>query len=291
MVASKVCLKAKNQRSRYGRNDEKRESIKGMTPETGFIAAVARAKHLLQLYELICDTRKRGVRADWSASFKQIMHWPSDEKIVRVDGKNRDSILLMRESCGIDREHFAHDYSSELLRSAVVASVSAIDRLLHDLIIQHSWKLLTQKEADIPKKLQAISISVVDTKKALDHLRRDKSSRPGNLVKQAIQEKIHRDFTFQTPDSIFQASQMLGIKDFWGKVVEAIDSDTSKSDLLATLSKITKRRNQIVHEADLIRTSRRDPSLREISYADAEKWVNWMASFGLAVSTVVKDNV
>ena len=84
---------------------------------------------------------------------------------------------------------------------------------------------------------------------------------------------------------------MLGIKDFWGNVVEAIDIDTSKSDLLATLSKITKRRNQIVHEADLIKTSGRDPSLREISYADAEKWVNWMASFGLAVSTVVKDNV
>lgn len=262
-----------------------------MTPEAGFNTAIGRAVHLLRLYELICDTRQRGVRADWATSFKQVMHWPNGEQIVRVDGKDRQSILVFRESCGIDREHFAHNYLSELLRSALVASVSAIDRLLHDLVVKHSWKLLNRREDDIPNKLKTLPLTANDAKKAVEHLRRNSESRPGNLVKKAIQERLHRDFTFQTPDSILEASKMLGIEDFWGKIAEKLDGRPAKKDVLDTLREITKRRNQIVHEADLIRTSRRDAPLREIGHDQAERWVEWMKSFGVAAGEVVDENV
>lgn len=80
-----------------------------MTPKKGFSAAIERAKHLLRLYELICDTRQRAVRADWAEAFKKVMHWPASNQIVRIDGKNRHSILVFKEECGIAREHFAHD--------------------------------------------------------------------------------------------------------------------------------------------------------------------------------------
>lgn len=56
-----------------------------MTPKVGFDTALGRAKNLLKLYELTCDTRKRNVRRDWSTSFKEVMKWPKKEKIVRVD--------------------------------------------------------------------------------------------------------------------------------------------------------------------------------------------------------------
>ena len=65
-----------------------------------FDAAIARAKHLLRFYELLQDTRSYSVRSDWAAKFKLLMHWPSSEKIVRVDGRDQQSILVFRESAG-----------------------------------------------------------------------------------------------------------------------------------------------------------------------------------------------
>jgi len=262
-----------------------------MTPKKGFSIALERAKHLLKLYELICDTRQRAVRSDWAAEFKEMMHWPAGNEIVRIDGKDRQSVLVFREECGITRKHFAHDYLSELLRSAVVASVSALDRMLHDQIVKHSWKLLSKREAEIPKKLKLLSLSTLDAKKSLEHLRKNSTSRPGNIIKKAIQEKLHREYTFQTPDSILLAAKMLGIEDFWGKVASKMQGNPPKNEVIEQIRKITRRRNQIVHEADLIRTNRQEPSLRPITFAEAERQVKWMEEFGNAVNDVIEQNV
>lgn len=262
-----------------------------MTPKTGFDAALDRASHLIRLYELICDTRQRGVRADWASAFKNVMHWPAGEAVVRVDGKDGLSLLVFREAAGIDRNHFAHDYLSELLRSAVVASVSALDRLLHDYVVKFSWSLLTRKEEDIPKGLKNLPITALDARKALEQLRKDTKARPGNLVKSAIQEKLHRDFTFQTPDSVLQAAKMLGIDDFWEKVAANMQGGPAKQDVIDKLRIITQRRNQIVHEADLVRTNRQQPTLRGITFLEAKDWVDWMRSFGRAINDVVEQNV
>ncbi|MDT8421975.1 MAG: HEPN domain-containing protein [Desulfuromonadales bacterium] len=262
-----------------------------MTPEKGFEAAIARANHLIKLYELICDTRKRSVKDQWSEAFKKVMRWPVGEGIIRVDGKEKKSILVFRESCGIDRSHFAHNVLSELLRSSVVASVSAIDRLVHDLVVKHSWKLLTRADRDIPPRLKKLHISVFQTKKAIEHLRKDGSSRPGNLIKSAIQEQLHRDFTFQSPNAILEASKLLGIANFWSEVASHMPGVTAKKAVIDELELITRRRNQIVHEADLVRTKRHEARLRDISLKQAVDTVTWIASFGKAISQVVSTNV
>lgn len=262
-----------------------------MEPKTGFDAALDRAKHMLKLYELVCDTRKYKIRKDWENSFKQVMHWPEREKIVRVDGKDKNSLLVLREACSIDRGQFAHDYVSELLRGAVLAAVSALDRYMHDLVLKHSWKLLSLKEDDIPRPLRDLNITALDARKAVEHLRKDPKARPGHLVKRAIQTTLHREYTFQNPDSVQRAGRMLGIGDFWGKVSTEMPGAPSKDDVISSLREVAVRRNQIVHEADLVRTRRAEASLRDISHAQAEKWVIWMEQFGTAIQKVVDATV
>ncbi len=262
-----------------------------MTPKAGFNAALERAEHLLRLYELICDTRQRAVRGDWARAFKQLMHWPAGNHIVRIDGKDRQSLLVFREECGVERHHFAHEYLSELLRSAIVASVSALDRMLHDHVVKESWKLLSRKESKVPKKLKEMSLSALDARKAVEHLRRNSKARPGNIIKKAIQDRLHRDYTFQTPDSVLMAAQMLGVQDFWKKVAHKMPNTPPKEDVIKELRTITRRRNQIVHEADLIRTNRQQPLLRSISYSETSRMVNWMKEFGKAVNDVIEENV
>jgi hypothetical protein len=258
--------------------------------KAGLDAAIERAKHLIALYDLLCDQRKRDVRSDWSKRFKQFMGWSRSEKLVRVDGKG--TLLILRESTGISRTHFSHDYLSEILRSAVVASVSALDRFLHDLVVENSWKLLTRKDKEVPKALAKLGLPALQTRKALEHLRKNSKSRPGSLVKAAIQKQLHDQFTFQGPNQVTAASKLLGIKDFWRKVATEMPSHPSKGGVQEKLGEIVKRRHQIVHEADLVpKTKSGKISRREITRDEAAEWTQWIEAFATSIQKVIDDDL
>ncbi len=263
-----------------------------MKAKDGFDTAMNRARHLLELYDLLNDRRMRKVRSDWANRFKTLMHWPAGEEIVRVDGRDSNSMIVLRQAVGVDRRHFAHDYLSELLRASIVASVSALDRFMHDLVVDHSWGLLSRSEADVPKELAKLSVPVLETKRALEKLRADAKSRPGHIIKQAIQAELHRKFTFQKPDDVLTAGRMLGIEDFWRKVAGKMPGAPTHDDVIKKLRAIAMRRNQIVHEADLhLKTKAKIITLRDIAQRDADDWVRWINALGNAIDQVVADTV
>lgn len=263
-----------------------------MTPKDHFDVALERADHLLRLYDLLHDTRARKVRADWASKFLAIMHWPKAEKIVRVDGKDRDSILILRDSLGIDRDRFTHEYLAELLRATVVAMISALDRYMHDIVIYHSWTLLNRADAKIPKELKRLQVPVLSARHAVDKIRNDANARPGVLVKEALREHLHREYTFQRPDDVQKAALMLGIEDFWGKTSVAMSGKPKKEDMIKMLRTIAQRRNQIVHEADIVRKAKvKTITMRDISAKDVASWTNWMRDFVGAIDTVVAGSI
>jgi len=228
-----------------------------VSPKETFDFALKRSKHFLTLYDIVHNSRQRDGRSDWLASFKRFMRWPQRENIVRIDGKNKDSLLILRESLGISREHFSHEYASELLRSSLVCSISALDRYMHDVVVDWSWALLSQAEKDVPKELKKVRLPVLATKKALEKLRSNPQSRPGTLIKKEIQNVVHIDFTFQKKSDIEKGAKLLGITDFWRKVAAKMPDNPTPGDVQDTLTKIAKRRNQIVHESDLIFENKR----------------------------------
>jgi hypothetical protein len=257
-----------------------------------FDAAIGRADHLLQLYDILRDQRSRGIRSDWGKRFKAFMGWPAGEVIERVDGKDWNSMLILRAAVGIDRTQFTHDYLSELLRAAVVATVSALDRYVHDAVVEHCWSLLTRAEKDIPAELRKIAVPVVATKRALQKQRAEPTSRPGHLVKAAIQGQLHREYTFQKPEEIIRAAKMLGITDFWTKVAGKMQGPPPRAEVIDQLRRIADRRNQIVHEADLIRkTKAKQVTLRDISHRDAGSWVDWIRQFVDAMEATVQSSM
>jgi hypothetical protein len=263
-----------------------------MQPIIAFNAALERSKHLLVLYEILHDSRQRSVRDDWAIKFKGLMRWPQTEIIHRVDGKDRNTILIMRDCLGVNRRHFAHEYLSELLRASLVAAISALDRYLHDVVLHHSIYLLSKKEEDIPKELRKLSIPVLETKRALASLRANSSARPGHILKKAIQEHLHGHFTFQNPDSVQKAAQMLGIEDFWTKVAEEMSPAISKKEVISKLREHVIRRNQIVHEADLLRkTKSRGYTLREVDLNKAKDVVNWTNDFVKAIDNIIEKEI
>ena len=256
-------------------------------PKDTFDFASKRSEHFLTLYDIVHNSRQRGGRSDWLSKFKNLMHWPQGEDVVRIDGKDTQSILILRASLGISREQFSHEYSSELLRSALVSSVSALDRYMHDAVVDKSWALLSKSEEDIPKELKRVRLPVLATKRALEKLRKNPNSRPGNIVKKEIQKIVHIDFTFQKKSDIEKGAKLLGIKDFWRLVSAEMPNGPSSGEVQDELTKITKRRNQIVHESDLIlKTSAKEISQREISRSETEAAVKWISAFVLAMDKV-----
>ncbi len=258
-----------------------------ITPKDTFDYAVKRADHFLSLYDILHNSRQRGGRSDWLNSFKVFMRWPRRETIIRIDGKDKNSLLILREAHGIDRQHFTHNYISELLRSSIVCVISALDRYMHDVMVDKCWGLLSKPEADIPKELKKLSIPILVTKKALEKLKRNRSSRPGTIMKMEIQKTLHYNFTFQKKSDIDKGAKLLGIGDFWRKVSDEISNNQTPSQLQDELTRITKRRNQIVHESDLVlKTRAREITQRELSHVDACHAVNWMKDFVDALNKV-----
>ncbi len=257
-----------------------------MKVKKAFDAAMVRAEHLLTLYHTLKNTRKRDMRSDWSKNFKRFMGWGLTEKISRVDGKG--ALLILKESSKIDHRQFDHEYLSELLRASVVATISALDRYFHDSVVAPSHRLLRRKDSDVPKALKKLQIPISETMKAVNKMRTSSNSRPGNLIKAAIQEKLHRDYTFQNPNDVQKAVAMLGVKKFWPKVSKKMRE--SSEAVKERLQGIAIRRNQIVHEADLIRkTKAKKHTLRDISASDVKKDIEWIKSFITAADSVFAD--
>lgn len=215
------------------------------------------------------------------------MHWPVTERVVRVDGKDKKSLLILREELGISRRQFNHDYLSELLRSAWASSISALDRYMHDLVVQKCWSIWSGPEDKIPAELMKLSIPVLSAKKAVAKVKKEPGSRPGSLLKQEIQAVLHRASTFQNSNSITKATKMIGVGDFWSKVAHRMPGSPTVGELKNRIDLLCKRRNQIVHESDLIlKTSAKQVTARKITFDDAQDAVATVTKFVGAVHAV-----
>jgi len=262
-----------------------------ITPKDSFDFAMSRAKHQLALYDILHDSRQRGIRSDWKDAFCRLMHWPVAETVVRVDGKNKNSMLILREELGLTRTEFTHDYVSELLRGVITSSISALDRYIHDQVSTQSLKLLRRPEANVPKELRQLKIPLLTAKKSLEKLRTDGNARPGSILKADLRDLLHRDETFQSVSGVERGAKMLGIKSFWSEMAKKLPGFTKAGDVQEALRGIATRRNQIVHEADLIIQDRaRQPKLRDIARSEAEDAQDFICNFVSAFDELVDEN-
>lgn len=206
------------------------------------------AEHLLKLAELLTNTRERKMRKDWAKDFKRFMHWKQKEQIDRVDGTG--AMLIVRESARVTSKNFNEDYTSELLRAAHATIVAALDRYCHELIVSHVIAALGNSNHS--HELRKFTIPVVEAHKAVRHGRK-KGARPMNIVRQSIQEQLHRE-TFQRPDDIVRGLKIIGVDDPWQTCANTMGC--TRNEIVTRLREIADRRNKIVHEGDIVRHKR-----------------------------------
>ncbi|MGJ8585173.1 MAG: HEPN domain-containing protein [Marinosulfonomonas sp.] len=259
-----------------------------MNPEKNFEEAIAKAEHFLEIYSYLTNTRKRAPKAPWLSKCKKLMGWKNSTPVLRIDGKN--SILLISDpKPGLTYERFEHDFASETLRASLVASVSALDKYLHDHAVEKCYKLLTGPEKNIPNKLRGLELPAHGAFLAMKKIRADSKSRPGSQLKSALQQKLHQS-TFQSSADVDLCIALMGIKKFWPRVCEKSDFEIGSVELKKQLNKIVMRRNYIVHEADIERKiSSKAVNFRKITLKETKEAISFVRSFVKATSQVIDE--
>ncbi|VVD94925.1 hypothetical protein PAQ31011_01836 [Pandoraea aquatica] len=154
----------------------------------------------------------------------------------------------------VDAMTVIHDYLAEnklrarslddVLRSKVVSSVSAFDRLLHDVIHTGMVDIYAGQRASTPKYLgETIPIGIVVRLKVAGDSPND------NVFSRTIQNKL-RALSFQSPDKVADGLSYIWAENRkWQKIAAVMGED--ETYVRATLETIVRRRNSIAHEADM----------------------------------------
>lgn len=177
---------------------------------------------------------------------------------------------------------------NDLRRAAVVMAVAAIDSYMHALVLR---RVSSVRKEEFPKILSRVEIPFEDLASladaSLEAQRAKQQARPWVQVKNALQRRLLRE-TFQSYEQVGNALAMAGIERAWPKVADEMGE--TNTAIKATLGALVHRRNQIVHEGDVMRASRpRKLRFNQIVHETTEDEVDWVESLLAAVEAVVEN--
>ena len=131
---------------------------------------------------------------------------------------------------------------SDILRAALVLSVSALDYYVHEVVRSGMLEIHRGLRPE-PPAFSRFQISLGSARQGLQD-----DSDHHSWLEDEIREK-HSYKSFQQPNSIADAIRLISEKKLWDEVGNIIDRPAK--DIKLQLSLIVDRRNKIAHEADI----------------------------------------
>lgn len=184
----------------------------------------------------------------------------------------------------------------DLLRAQIVYSVSALDRLIHELVrigvleIFNNRRIPTAKFHGQPFK--AITLIKALKYTAPDYIPQDPSESAEALINEEM-TKILGYQAFQAPDKVKDALSYIWNEPHKMQVIaskmglSAVSGSSAEEQVVQTLKLITDRRNQIAHEADY---DSAQGCRREINKSVTDQSILFIEKFGTAVYELVTDS-
>ncbi|SEN25035.1 hypothetical protein SAMN05192574_102908 [Mucilaginibacter gossypiicola] len=165
---------------------------------------------------------------------------------------------------------------SDLLRSEVVYSVSALDKLIHELVKEGMVEIFllrrprTSAYSKFPLTLDIvnnINLGVI----------------PPELVFARHISESHRHLSFQDPDKISSILPLIWAEPHKWQTI-ALAMGLTEADVKTKLKNIVIRRNQIVHESDLDLST---GDIQPISQTDVRDIVQFIVLLGNTIFSLV----
>ena len=260
-----------------------------------FDAVILYASHFCSLYELLCCDQRVKLTQEAEDSVKKYFKIKEPDSLLQIGGMTKgdqQSLLLIRNpSNGMTTHEFEHEYTSQLLRSAIVFSVAALDKYMHSVVVNRCFTLLSSNKTDTPERLRELKMPVTVAFDTVNELRKNWKSRPGYIIKEKIRDELHAK-TMQGSRQIDIALGLMGVKGFWKDVAAGMNGSLTDKDIKTKLDKIVQRRNQITHEADILRTIRSGKvNFRKISKSDTTNAVAFIMEFVAVANTIFYPNI
>jgi hypothetical protein len=151
------------------------------------------------------------------------------------------------------------------------------------------YRLSTVRWQELPKSLAQTKVPFSDLARladsALSAQQGGRSIRPWVQVKNALQGQLLQE-TFQSYEQVGNAFALAGIRKAWGQVAAHLTDQPSA--IKSRLNRLVHRRNQIVHEGDIMRGSRpRDIHFNPIDATEVSQDVDWVETLIGAMQQVV----
>jgi hypothetical protein len=170
---------------------------------------------------------------------------------------------------------------TDLLRAEWVYTISAMDKLIHELVRLGMIEAFQGSRVKT-KKFLAFGISV-DTYTNISSSILTNVPPPEYWFEQEVIQK-HKHLSFQDPDKIADGLSLIWDENAkWYKLSQSVG--TAENDLKTKLKTIISRRNQIVHEADLDLLS---GQRNTIDKADIDAVVPFIETLSEAIFNAVK---
>jgi len=173
----------------------------------------------------------------------------------------------------------------DILRAAVVLSVSALDSYIHDKIVENVVRVVVhcgKKQSGFPGYLLEALKNRLPIDKALALIYR---KRPDQEIQKIIRQHL-AERSFQDPGKIASALRYLGLQDLWDPLRRRLRL-TSKKKAKEFVVPYVKRRNQIVHEGDVYKSKKYRHKLRAISRPFAQRSVTDIGKFVRALDVII----
>lgn len=162
---------------------------------------------------------------------------------------------------------------SDLYRSQIVLTVSALDHFIHEFVLEEMMETYNGRRIPAPAFNKfPIPISTVQG-----------SVPSNNIISSHIRQK-HSWLSFQDPDKIVDAIRLISDLKLWEEVAPSFS--LSAGDTKAQLKLIVDRRNKIAHESDLDPSN---PGVKwPISTTDVRNLIDFIEKVGNEIFNKIK---
>jgi hypothetical protein len=165
---------------------------------------------------------------------------------------------------------------ADLLRAIVVFEVAALDSYIHKKIVDVVDGILNREKRLPDRCVSHITRSIKQNELSRELMKLALHTKPMREILKRLEKSLAVQ-TFQKPEQIEEAFQMMEIRDPWTKIDQLVKPRRGrkkkgrKPQSRLFISKIAERRNAIVHEGDIYLGKKYHGKPRPIARSDVER--------------------
>jgi len=181
-------------------------------------------------------------------------------------------------------------FHSELLRAALVTTVSAMDAYFHDKIARNISRTIKRTAPEFPGELVSLLAEGKKSKEEVVKVFLKISIKDQPLAHVSTQvNRILSERTYQDPGKIETGLRIMGVNDFWQQVSSSlgVSADNQKRQVL----QYVKRRHGIVHSGDLGTAKKNRHRVRKITPEFAGECIDSIEQFIHAADNIVNQQI